>query len=322
MNDATVGKTAVTVTRIGCGGAPLGGLFEAVSEEQAQETLAQAWASGVRYFDTAPLYGYGLSEERLGRFLSDKSRDAFTVSTKVGRVLVPKSEKPNQDGSLASFRGALPFEAVFDFSADGIRRSIEASLQRLQLSRVDIIYIHDPEHHLEQAIHEAYPALLRLREEGVTRAIGVGMNQTQPLERFVRECNLDAVMIAGRYTLLDRSALDDLLPACAQRGVSVIAAGVFNSGILAEREPRAGATYDYRIADAATLARTQVLYALCRRYGVSMRSAAIQFPLSHPAITSVVLGMRTPAEVREDLAALERPLPPTLLRELNETAHA
>ncbi len=127
MNVAPVGKTAVTVTRIGCGGAPLGGLFEAVSEEQAQATLAQAWESGVRYYDSAPLYGYGLSEERLGRFLSGKPRDAFTLSTKVGRVLMPKSEKPNQDGSLASFRGAHPFDAVFDFSADGIRRSIEAS---------------------------------------------------------------------------------------------------------------------------------------------------------------------------------------------------
>ncbi len=148
------------------------------------------------------------------------------------------------------------------------------------------------------------------------------MNQTRPLARFLRECDLDAVMVAGRYTLLDRSALDDLLPACLQRGVSVIAAGVFNSGILAEREPRAGATYDYRAADAATLARAQVLYALCRRYGVSMRSAAIQFPLSHSAVTSVVLGMRTPAEVREDLAALQQPLPPALLRELNETAPA
>jgi D-threo-aldose 1-dehydrogenase len=320
VNVARIGNTGVTVTRVGCGGAPLGGLFAAVSEEQAQATLTQAWTAGVRYFDTAPLYGYGLSEERLGRFLFGKPRDAFTVSTKVGRVLVPKRGAAKNDGSLASFAGALPFDALFDFNADGIRRSIEASLKRLQLSHVDIIYLHDPDDFLEQAIREAYPALLRLREEGVVRAIGVGMNQSRPLAKFVRECDLDAVMVAGRYTLLDRSALDDLLPLCLERHVSVIAAGVFNSGILAEREPRAGATYDYRAADTATLARAQTVFEICRSYGVSTRAAAIQFPLAHRAVASVVLGMRTAEEVREDLGALQQPLPPALLRDLSETA--
>jgi aryl-alcohol dehydrogenase-like predicted oxidoreductase len=226
------------------------------------------------------------------------------LSTKVGRLLVAGEPSP-------LFRGAPPTAAVFDFSAEGVRRSLTESLERLGLDRVDLALIHDPDDHLEQALAEAYPALAALRAEGVVRRIGVGMNQWQALARFVRETEVDCVLVAGRYTLLDRSAGDELLPLCATRGCTVFAAGVFNSGLLA-----GGTTFDYAPASNELVARARELAATCARWGVPLKAAALQFPLRHPAVESVLVGCRTAAEVDEDLALLRVPIPAALWDEL------
>jgi aryl-alcohol dehydrogenase-like predicted oxidoreductase len=226
------------------------------------------------------------------------------LSTKVGRLLVAGEPSP-------LFRGAPPTAAVFDFSAEGVRRSLTESLERLGLDRVDLALIHDPDDHLEQALAEAYPALAALRAEGVVRRIGVGMNQWQALARFVRETEVDCVLVAGRYTLLDRGAGDELLPLCATRGCTVFAAGVFNSGLLA-----GGTTFDYAPASNELVARARELAATCARWGVPLKAAALQFPLRHPAVESVLVGCRTAAEVDEDLALLRVPIPAALWDEL------
>ena len=227
----------IELPRHGFGAAPIGGLFEAVSDEQARATVDAAWSHGVRLFDTAPHYGVGLSERRLGAALAD--RKGYVLSTKVGRLLVP-SASGGRDGQ--GFDVPAAFERVWDFSGDGVRRSLEESLARLGLDRVDIALIHDPDAHADQAISEAYPALAELRSQGVIGAIGVGMNQWQVPLRFVQETDIDVVMLAGRYTLIDQSGLP-LLDACADRGVRVLAAGVFDSGLLATSTP--GGTYNY-----------------------------------------------------------------------------
>ncbi len=308
--------TSATVARVGFGGAPIGGLYAAVSDDAARATLEAAWSGGIRHYDTAPLYGSGLSERRLGAFLAGKPRDGYRISTKVGRVLVPARGGADESGSLGSFAGGLPFDAVFDFSAGGIRRELEASLTRLRLQYVDIAFIHDPDDHLDQAIRESYPELLRLRDEGLVRAIGAGMNSSAALSRLVRACDLDAVLVAGRYTLLDREAAAELLPLCEQRGVEVIAAGVFNSGILAQRVPADDGRYDYQVAEPETVARARAIARTCERYGVPLPAAAIAFTLGHPAIASIVLGMRDPAQVAEDLAYASAVIPDALWSDL------
>ena len=227
------------------------------------------------------------------------------LSTKVGRLLVAGEPSP-------LFAGAPPHGPVFDFSAEGVRRSLAESLERLGLDRVDVVLIHDPDDHLDQALAEAYPALDALRAEGVVRRIGAGMNQWQALARFVRETDLDCVLVAGRYTLLDRSAADELLPLCEARGCAVFAAGVLNSGLLA-----GGATFDYRPASPEHLARARGLAETCERWGVPLEAAALQFPLRRLVVESILVGCRTPAEVDEDLALLEVPIPPGLWDELD-----
>jgi D-threo-aldose 1-dehydrogenase len=296
--------SSAAADRFGLGCAPLGGLYDEVSDDDARATLDRAWESGVRFFDTAPLYGSGLSERRVGAALAGRPRDEYVLSTKVGRLLVAGEPSP-------LFRGAPPTAAVFDFSAEGVRRSLTESLERLGLDRVDLALIHDPDDHLEQALAEAYPALAALRAEGVVRRIGVGMNQWQALARFVRETEVDCVLVAGRYTLLDRGAGDELLPLCATRGCTVFAAGVFNSGLLA-----GGTTFDYAPASNELVARARELAATCARWGVPLKAAALQFPLRHPAVESVLVGCRTAAEVDEDLALLRVPIPAALWDEL------
>jgi D-threo-aldose 1-dehydrogenase len=321
MQLATVGRPPLALTSIGMGGAPLGGLFAAVSDETAFAALEAAWNSGIRYFDTAPLYGFGLSEQRMGAFLRTKPREAFVLSTKVGRVLRPSRGEPDTSGSLGAFVGALPNDAVFDFSADAVRESLDSSLMRLGLDRVDIVYLHDPDEQYESALQYAYPVLHALREQGVVRAIGVGMNQWEMLERFVRACDLDAILLAGRYTLLDRSAALRLLPACAQRGVAVLAAGVFNSGILASNAPGPDATYNYVAAPDAIRRAARLLADACDRYGVPLAAAAIQFPLRHPAVAGVILGMRSPDEVAANTAHLHVSIPDELWSEFDALDH-
>jgi D-threo-aldose 1-dehydrogenase len=268
-----------------------------------------AWAGGIRTFDTAPHYGLGLSERRLGDALRHRPRGQYAICTKVGRLLQPAPPAPPApgdpagasppDGDTEGFAVPARYVRQFDFSADGVTRSLEASLARLGLDRVDIALIHDPDEHAEQAFREAYPALEKLRAAGVVRAIGAGMNQAEMLTRFVTDTDVDLVLVAGRYTLLDQSAAAELLPAALRRGVSVIAAGVFNSGVLAA--PDEGATYDYQAAPAELIERARRLQEACARFGVPLRAAAARFPLTHPAVASVLIGARNAAEITDAL---------------------
>jgi D-threo-aldose 1-dehydrogenase len=285
------------VTDLGLGTAPLAGLYEPVADETARAVVECAWELGVRYFDTAPYYGSGLAERRLGMVLRTKPRDAFVVSTKVGRLL-----RPDASGWTGAY---------FDFSGDAALRSLESSLERLGLDRVDIALVHDPDEHYDEALAGAFRALERLRDEGVVRTVGVGMNQTELLCRFAREADPDCFLVAGRYTVLDRSAEAELLPLCEERGIAVIAGGVFNSGVLA-----GGDTFDYESAPAAVVARVAELRATCARRGVPLAAAAVQFPARHPAVGSVLVGCRTPEEIAEDVRLSELALPDALWDEL------
>ncbi|MFD5320554.1 aldo/keto reductase [Streptomyces sp. NPDC127098] len=301
----------MTVGRVGLGTAPIGGLFRAVDEEQAVATLEAAWECGIRYFDTAPHYGAGLAEERLGAFLSGVPRAEVVVSTKVGRLLRPGAARPGDEG----FFGAPPRVRVRDYSADGVRRSLAESLERTGLDAFDLVLIHDPDEHWEPAVREAYPALAALRAEGAVRAVGVGMNQTAMLERFVAETDVDCVLVAGRYSLLDRAAADGLLPRCAERGVGVLVGGVFNSGVLADPAP--GATFDYAPTPPATLRRARRLAEVCAGFGVPLAAAALRFPLRHPAVSGVLVGARSAAEVAANAGHAAREIPEELWAELD-----
>ena len=298
----------IRLPRTGLGTAPLGGLFEPVGDETAHATLELAWERGLRFFDTAPLYGLGLAERRLGRFLADKPRDEFVLATKVGRLLregVPRD--PRED----TWKEPSPYGVVWDFSRDGVLRSLEESLERLGLDRVDVLHVHDADDHYEEALHGAYPALDRLRSEGVIRAVGAGMNQVEMLVRFAREAEFDCFLVAGRYTLLDRAAAPELLPLCAERGIAVIAGGVFNSGLLA-----GGTTFDYAPAPPETVERARRLETVCERRGVPLAAAALQFPSRRPAVTSVLLGPRSPAQLAQSLDLLDVEIPNELWAEL------
>jgi aryl-alcohol dehydrogenase-like predicted oxidoreductase len=293
------------------GGAPIGGLYEPVSDAAAAATLEAAWQAGIRAFDTAPHYGVGLSERRLGDFLAGRRRADFVVSTKVGRRLVAA---PGPVDGAEGFYGTPPLSRVRDYSRDGIRASLADSLRRLRLDRVDVALIHDPDEFMAQALDQAYPALAELRDEGVVGAIGVGMNSAAPLAWFVSRAELDCVLVAGRYSLLDTSAAAELLPLCADRGVRVLAGGVFNSGILAD--PRDGAHYDYAPAPAAVLARARRIRDICAVHGVPVAAAALRFTLRHPAVTAAVVGARSPAEITADAAYLSLDVPDELFGEL------
>ncbi len=306
-----LGSTGVRVSEMVFGGAPIGGLYLPVRDDQAAAALEAAWAAGIRAFDTAPHYGAGLSEQRLGRFLAGRPRDEFILSTKVGRRLVPATG--DMEGA-EGFYGSPKLARVRDYSRDGTLAALEGSLRRLGTDRVDIALIHDPDDHAEQALDGAYAALDQLRSEGTIRAVGVGMNQAPLLEWFVERTDLDCVLVAGRYSLLDTAAARGLFPACQRRGVPVLAAGVFNSGILAA--PCPGATYDYAPAPVGLLDRAQRIRAVCARYGVPIGAAAIQFVLRHPAVTAVVVGARDAAEVIEDVSYLTMAVPAELFDEL------
>ncbi len=291
--------TTVVPSRLGLGTSALAGLFEAVTADAARATVDRAWEVGIRHFDTAPLYGSGLAEERLGAALAARPRGEYTVSTKVGRVLVPGAPSPH-------FVGAPPLEAVFDYTPDGIRRSLAGSLDRLGLDRVDLVLLHDPEQHMG-ATRSAVEAL-----RGLADRVGVGTNVVATAAELVARGEVDAVLLAGRYTLLDRSAADELLPLCAERGVPVLAAGVFNSGVLA-----GGANFDYERAPEEILARRSALESMCARHGIPLAAAALQFPLRHPAVASVVVGARSAAEIEEDARLLGLPVPAALWSEID-----
>ena len=306
-----LGRSRVQVTQLGLGCAPLGGLFRSVTDAQARAVVRRAGDAGVRYFDTAPLYGHGTAERRLGAALRAGRHRDLVLSTKVGRLVVADPQ-----GRSDLFADAPPSRAVFDFSRDGILRSLDESLHRLGVDRVDVVYLHDPDDFVDQAVAEAYPVLHALREQGVVGAIGVGMNQSAVPTRFVRETDIDVVLLAGRYTLLDRSGADDLLPACLERGVSVVAGGVYNSGVLADPSP--GVPYNYGTAPPEVLARAQRLEALCASYGVPLKAAAIQFPLRHPAVACVLTSARNVDELEENAAMFGFEVPAPLWAELEE----
>ncbi len=307
MDRHKLGRTSVEVTELGFGAAPIGNLHSAISDEDAATTVQAAWDCGIRYFDTAPHYGLGLSERRLGAALAGKPREEYVVSTKVGRLLARNPAPIGSDLRAGGFAVSDTLTRVRDYSADGVRRSLESSLARLGLDRVDIVLIHDPEDFMDDALRGAVPALIELREQGVIGAVGAGMNFWQPLLRFVTESDIDVVMLAGRWTLADRSGAP-LVETCAARGVSVLAAAPFNSGLLAKPWPRDGALFDYTPAPADVLARARALAEACERHGVQLPHAAMQFPLRQPAVASVVAGMRTGAHVRTNIGwATERP---------------
>ncbi|SDT12935.1 D-threo-aldose 1-dehydrogenase [Friedmanniella luteola] len=301
-----LGRTGVRVTPLGFGAAALGNLYAPVTDEDARAAVDAAWGAGIRYFDTAPHYGLGLSERRLGAALAGRPRDQFVVSTKVGRLLVPN---PHPTGSDREHQFAVPdtLARVRDYSADGVRRSLEASLERLGLDRADVVLVHDPDDALDQALGEAVPALAALRDQGVIGAVGVGMNQWQALRRFVLESAVDVVMVAGRWTLVDRSA-EPLMTAAAERGVSVLAAAAYNSGLLASARPADDATFDYGPAPAEVLADARRWADRAEQHGVALPDLALQFPLRHPATAAVVVGLRSAAEVAAAVERMNRPI--------------
>jgi D-threo-aldose 1-dehydrogenase len=301
----------------GLGTAPLGNLYTEVSDADAEATVRAALDAGWWYLDTAPHYGLGLAEERLGRALAacGVPRSEYLVSTKVGRLLEPADAGEALEPQ--GFAGAPRRRRRLDYSADGVRRSLDESLARLGLDRVDVVYVHDPDtpEQQRQVREEAYPALARLRAEGVIGAVGVGMNFTAPLAGFVRDLDLDLILLAGRHTLLDRSALEDgLLELCAERGTGVVVGGAFNSGLLAD--PRPGATFDYAPAPDELVARARELERLCAGYGVPLPAAALGYPAGHPAVAGVLVGCRSAAEVAANAAHAATPIPDPLRQEL------
>ncbi|ACU70384.1 Pyridoxal 4-dehydrogenase [Catenulispora acidiphila DSM 44928] len=310
--DRTIGR-GVELTELSYGAAGIGNLFTVVGDDEARAAVDAAWDAGIRAFDTAPHYGLGLSERRLGAALRGRPREEFVVSSKVGRILEPVADPVGFDDQ--GFAVPAAFRRVWDFSGDGVRRSIEASLERLGLDRIDTVLIHDPDlpSHAEQAIGEAFPALAKLRSEGVIGAIGVGMNQTAIPLRFMRDTDIDVVLLAGRYTLLDRSGAE-LLDEAVARGVSVVVGGVFNSGLLVD--PKPSSTYDYAAVPPEILNEALRLKGICEQHGVPLRAAALQFPQRHPAVKSVLIGARSAPEVLDCVEMARLPIPDAVWAEV------
>ncbi|MFC6357308.1 aldo/keto reductase [Luethyella okanaganae] len=315
--------TNLTFGPLSYGAASLGNLYRALSDEEAEETLSAAWDCGVRHFDTAPHYGLGLSERRLGAFLAGKPRDEFTISTKAGRLLVPN---PDADAVAA---GATDLAHDFDvpaavvrspdFTESGIRRSLEESLGRLGLDFVDVLYLHDPERYgLEESLATGLPAVVALREEGLVSAVGIGSMSVEALLRGVTEGDLDLIMVAGRYTLLEQPALPELLPACLERGVGVVNAAVFNTGLLAASVVAEDARYEYGPVPPALLERARMLAATCAEFGVELPAAALRYTLRHPAVRTVVVGGGRAQYIRQNAERMATAIPDELWQTLRE----
>ncbi len=310
LDTAEIGSTGVRVTRLGLGGAPIGGNLVPVTDDEALEVVNRAVELGIRYFDTAPLYGLGRSESFYGEVLPSLDRGSFSVSTKVGRVLNPADSPP--PGPWVDPPSLTP---VFDFSRDGIMRSFEESLERLSLDRIDVLLIHDPEGDYETAIDEAYPALAELRSQGVVKAIGAGMNEWQMLARFAREGDFDCFLLAGRYTLLDQSALKEFLPLCEARRIAVILGGPYNGGILAS-DLSPSATFNYKIVAPEVLAKARAIKSVCDRHHTPIKAAALQFGPAHPAVAATIPGPRSATELEENFRMAAHPIPRELWAEL------
>ena len=318
-----LGRTALHVTQFGFGTAPLAGFRTTIPEADAVATVDAAYAAGVRLFDSSPYYGYGRAELRMGAALRDRPRDDMVVSTKIGRWMTPVPRGAKVEGMR---QGGLNFHPTFDYSYDGVRRSLDQSLLRLGMDRVDIVLVHDVdfwttgdrgvlEARFSEAMNGAYRALADLRDQGVIGAIGVGLNEADMSARFVRAGDFDCVLLAGRYTLLEQRALDDFLPLCEQRGVGVIIGGPLNSGILATGA-RQGAKYDYMDAPKGVMNRVARIEAVCARHDVPLAAAALQFPLAHPAIAAIIPGAVSRDEMTGNFALMRRPIPAALWDEL------
>ena len=314
MDHRKIQHTPLAVTELGFGASVIGNLYRVTAPQAASAAIDAAWDAGIRYFDTAPHYGLGLSERRLGAALRERPRDEYVVSSKAGRLLVPNEHPKGVDTEGFAVRDDL--RRQWDFSRDGVLRSLEETLERTGLDRIDVVYLHDPDDHWRQAADEAMPALAELRDQGVIGAIGAGMNQSAMLARFLRETPADVVMLAGRYTLLDQSALDDVLPAAQAHGKSVVAVGVFNSGLLSRDRPAEGMKYDYQDAPTDLVARALAIAEVCEAHGTTLPAAAIAFPFTHPAVVNVTLGMRTEEQVRRNVELHTRPIPEGLWSDL------
>ncbi len=328
-----VGIHGLEITCMGFGGAPFGNLFATVAESDVTDCLVTAHSLGIRYFDTAPLYGYGLSEQRYGANFSRFKRDEFAISTKVGYSLIPLQENdplnPKIPNSDQFFIDHPPFKAVFDYSAEAVKKSLDASMERLKTDRLDIVYIHDPDEgvslkpdlnpyvssHFKEAMNGAYKVLDELRSQGVVKAIGVGMNQWQMLADFARAGDFDCFLLAGRYTLLEQDSLRGLLSDCERKGVQIVIGGPYNSGILVTGAVE-GAYYNYSAAPPHILQKVSKIQRVCERYGVRLPAAALQFPLAHPAVASVIPGGRTALEVKANTELLEEDIPSDFWAEL------
>ncbi|WP_370645282.1 aldo/keto reductase [Pseudonocardia sp. DSM 110487] len=304
--------------RAGFGGANLGNLFTAMSDEEATAVLEAAWDAGIRYFDTAPHYGLGLAERRLGAFLTSKPRDEFVVSTKVGRRLVHSPETSDELDDEGGFVVPADVRRVWDPSAGGVRSSLDESLERLGLDRVDVLFLHDPDEYddMEASVASAVPALVALREEGLVRAVGIGSKSVPAHLAGVRTGDLDLLMVAGRYTLLEQPAAPELIPECRERGIGIVVAGAFNSGLLATSTPGPGARYEYGDAPAEVVEKAQRLAMVCGKFGVELPAAALQFPLREPVIRSVVLGATEPAHIEQNVARIAEQIPEALWEQL------
>ncbi len=307
LSKARLGKTRLEVPKLGIGGAALGGLFRDLSEDTATNTVKRALSLGIRFFDMAPLYGAGKAELRYGRGLQGWSRHSYVLASKVGYALLPKVPGAKQD-LFFPYDNPPDLTPTFDFSYDGVMRSLEGSLKRIGVDRIDILHIHDPTDHFDAAMQGAYVALDKLRQDRVIGAVGVGTTVNETLIRFVQAGDFDCILLAGRYSLLDHSALQEALPLCQARGVSVIIGGPYNSGILATGAV-AGATYNYVPATPEVLEKVRQIENTCRKYSVPLKAAALQFPLGHPAVVSIIPGARSEAEVEENFRFVAHPIP-------------
>ena len=296
-------KGGAVVSQLGLGTAQLGGLYSSVSDEEGQELIDAAISSGIKYFDTAPHYGKGVSEKRLGRYLSKYPRGSGVLSSKVGRLLVPSDKE--EDSFFLDADNSV--ERLNDYSEAGIRRSFEESLERMNIDSIDIVYIHDPDDYPDDAINYAYPALAKLRAEGLVKSIGIGMNYNEIPTRMINECDIDVVMNAGRYTLLDQSAADELFPAALKKGVSIVSVGVFNSGVLAHPSP--DSHYFYEPAPAHIVARALEFQSALAEFDVTLQQAAIQYPLRHEAVKCGVVGCRSAKSLAENISNFDREVP-------------
>ncbi len=319
-----IANGGLSFTELGFGTAPLGNLYRAISDEEADRILAVAWENGVRYYDTAPLYGYGLAETRLNRFLRNKPRDEYVLSTKVGRLL--KASSPESRDGIGKWFDVPARKEIYDYSYDGVLRSVEFSLERLGVDRIDILYAHDIDlanqgsqqvldGKYDELMSGGYRALSELRDQGVITAFGAGVNEWQPCQVLAERGDFDLFLLAGRYTLLEQEALESFLPLCETRNIGIIIGGPYNSGILATG-PKPGAYFDYEIAPQHILDKVSKIQDICQAHGVKMPDAAFQFPLSHPCVLSVIPGGQGVDEMAANIAAANVDIPSALWQEL------